>query len=782
MRRGAFGPRVTALLALVLTFCLSPGPARAQDTAADAAGDPADPVADLPLPEIGALRGRLLQRGARAPLVGVLVTLARDGDDPCVVFSDAEGRIRCDALAPGWWTVEVEEPDLASFRSSVEVTAGEVVEVTWFVEVTDGDERFTATVTTDAVVQDVTRRAMTVADIQRAPGNNNDAIRAVENLAGVGRAPFASGAVIIRGSAPRDTSIVIDGMILPGVFHFGGLRTVVPSELLAELNFLPGGQSAYYGRTTSGVVEVVTRQDAPERLSGHVDLNLFDTGVWLQAPLSDRVSLEVGARRSYIDLILQPLAQDLGLAFDTAPRYADGQVRLMVRPDDRNRFSLMVLGSDDRFSTRLTDERALHPDDRGGVTGGESFVVTQARWDRRVSARVDQTTQVQHVAREQSFDGGENQLFAFTLQGYSARHTTRWRASERLLLRHGFDMEGFVGSGTIASPRFAGEGEIANDLDDGLVVRGSRDVASWDLATFADATLRPIDRLQLVPGVRAELHPERNAGVVEPRFAARYALLDGLAIKGSAGRFTQQPEPLAVVDIYGNPDLGLERANQYTLGLDGQTGAWAQWSVELFGKTMDQLTASTDREVVRNGETVPLVYDNIGSGRAVGAEVSGRFTDGRRTHGSVAWTVSRSERRDRPDGPWRLFDFDQTHILTTLAQRDLPQRWSVGARFRLVTGNPTTPVVDAVFDQDAYRFARVAGPINSARVAAFHQLDVRVDKTWLFDRSRFTAYLDIQNVYNRRNAEGVRYNYDFSQSTRAGGLPFLPSLGLRWSY
>ena len=41
------------------------------------------------------------------------------------------------------------------------------------------------------------------------------------------------------------------------------------------------------------------------------------------------------------------------------------------------------------------------------------------------------------------------------------------------------------------------------------------------------------------------------------------------------------------------------------------------------------------------------------------------------------------------------------------------------------------------------------------------------------------AYLDVQNVYNRANAEGRSYNFDYSQSKPVRGLPILPILGLR---
>ena len=91
----------------------------------------------------------------------------------------------------------------------------------------------------------------------------------------------------------------------------------------------------------------------------------------------------------------------------------------------------------------------------------------------------------------------------------------------------------------------------------------------------------------------------------------------------------------------------------------------------------------------------------------------------------------------------------------------LPRNWQLGARFRLVSGNPDTPVAGAVYNASTDRYDPTYGAVNSARDGAFHQLDLRVDKRWVYQRWMLNVYLDIQNVYNRANPEGVQYNFNF---------------------
>jgi hypothetical protein len=157
-----------------------------------------------------------------------------------------------------------------------------------------------------------------------------------------------------------------------------------------------------------------------------------------------------------------------------------------------------------------------------------------------------------------------------------------------------------------------------------------------------------------------------------------------------------------------------------------------------------------------------------------------RYKPQGRFFGWLAYTLSRSERRDAPGEPLHRYDFDQTHILTALASYKLGRGWQVGGRFRYVTGSPYTPEIGGVMDYDAGAYAPItAKSVNSARLPDFNQLDLRIDKAWKFSAWQLSAYLDVQNVYYRKNAEGIAYNYNYTQSSVVSGLPILPIIGVR---
>jgi hypothetical protein len=172
---------------------------------------------------------------------------------------------------------------------------------------------------------------------------------------------------------------------------------------------------------------------------------------------------------------------------------------------------------------------------------------------------------------------------------------------------------------------------------------------------------------------------------------------------------------------------------------------------------------------------------NVGEGRAFGLEMLLRYKPDDRFFGFVAYTLSRSVRKDGPDEPERLFNFDQTHILTTVGSYRLGKGWEIGGRFRYVSGSLNTPQGYGFYDATVGAYIPLSDfPPTAHRNPAFHQLDVRVDKTWLFGNGvKLSAYLDILNIYNSANVEGVSYNYNYTLSTNASGIPFLPSIGIR---
>jgi len=279
----------------------------------------------------------------------------------------------------------------------------------------------------------------------------------------------------------------------------------------------------------------------------------------------------------------------------------------------------------------------------------------------------------------------------------------------------------------------------------------------------------------LLPAVRADYYSPIARWTVDPRLSARWELRPGTALKGGVGLYQQPPQPDESDETTGNPDLLAPRAIHWSAGVEHRLLDGLDVEATGFYKHLSRL-------VVRNpanafDPTAP-VYLSEGTGRVYGLELLLRAKLGERFFGWLAYTHQRAFRRDFPDRAERRFDFDQPHILTALGTWTFNPRWSAGARFRLISGNPDTPVSGAVLDSGSGTFVPVYGAVNSGRLPAFWQLDLRGDRTWTFQTWKLGLYLDVQNVTNRGNAEGYSYSFDYTRRTPATGLPILPILGV----
>jgi len=281
----------------------------------------------------------------------------------------------------------------------------------------------------------------------------------------------------------------------------------------------------------------------------------------------------------------------------------------------------------------------------------------------------------------------------------------------------------------------------------------------------------------LVPGFRVDYDKVLDDYALDPRFSMRYDLAKGAdgkastVLKAGVGAYSQRPTPDESDETFGNPDIELEHSLHTSAGFEQRLTDALNIDVVGFYKYLFNSVGPAENaqeQVANNTE-----------GRIYGMELLLKHDQVGRFFGWISYTLMRSERRDPGEDTWRLFTLDQTHIFTILGNYRLTSDWEIGARWRYTTGNPQTLRTGAAYAVDTDVYVPYFGESNGTRGDAFHQLDLRVDRKWTFDTWLLTAYLEIQNVYNRANPEGINYNFDSTESLPLTGLPIIPSFGIR---
>lgn len=624
--------------------------------------------------------------------------------------------------------------------------------------------------------REVTRRSINRTQLSRIPGTRGDALRAIELLPGVGRPPFGAGVLIIRGSAPQDSQVQLEGASVPLLYHFGGLTSFFNSQMLESVEFFPGNFSTRYGRRRGGIVEVNVRDPNREHYAGMLDVNLLDSSLLLEGPITDKWQFAVAGRRSYADLLLQAAPLGDEVSFVAAPVYYDYQLITTYQPSSKDRLRLMLFGSSDRLALLFEEpsEETGGIDDLGFST---RFHRAHLSWYSHVTNRVDHDMEL--AVERRILDFGAGDLLSFVLKSTAITGRSEWRArlSRQLRLIGGLDM-------SVSPGRFAYLGPVPNadegdpnsqnmDLASADKVTRERNFLAFEPAAYAELDL-DVQPMRFVLGARVDYFGLSDALTFDPRLTTFLTLNERTRLKAGVGLFSQAPQPQENDAVLGNPDLKPMRTIHTTLGIEHEPAEGIEMGAEAFYKHLYSLVISTE-----NG--APPGFVNGGRGRIYGLELSAKVEPRGRFFGYLSYTLSRSERQER-DQPYRLFDFDQTHILTVVGVYRLGAGWELGGTFRLVSGNPLTPVTGGITDTTYDVVQPIYGDINSARNDMFHRLDVLIRKTWEFESWKLALYLDVQNAYNRRNPEGLVYGPRYKTKANISGLPILPNLGVRGEF
>jgi outer membrane receptor protein involved in Fe transport len=607
-------------------------------------------------------------------------------------------------------------------------------------------------------------------EVERLPGGGNDLMRSLTAMPGIVDypLPLGSSSVVIRGSSPQDSKVLVDDFEVPTLYHDVGFRSIIPVEAIDSLEYVPGGFDVSYGRATSGVVELTTRAggDVPHE---QAELGAGEMSALAQGT-EHGLRYMASVRRSTMDLYLPyVLPSSLDLSLTTLPRYYDEQVRLDYAVNSKWTLRLSSLGSDDALELyasrdRNADKRYLNEMRFVRATAAATY------HDGGTTAKLA----VSGITLDSRFERGIYQHMGQASPSLTARgevlHTAKdslgfadlaWRAgAETVVTDHTLD---------IAMPRQPVEGEPPSSIDDPMDTSVTYNGAftTTNHAAWTSATAGLDDRVRLTGGLRVDQFSRAGETLVEPRGELQIGITRGVIARFSAGAYSRPPEYQTELLAM----LHAERSRQMIAGLQLDPAEGLRVQTSLYYTDRDQL-------ITRDAMTGEL--SNAGRGTTYGAELLGTYNRGP-WFAWLTYSYSHSTRIDAPGLEARLFDYDVPHSLN-VAGSYRHGRFQFGARFRLQSGLPATPVDGAIFDSDANLYYPTFGAVNSVRAPMHHQLDIRIDRWFHLGAARMTQFLDIQNVYMNETAVGYFYGFDYTQRAAFRQLPILPTVGLRGEF
>jgi hypothetical protein len=665
------------------------------------------------------------------------------------------------------------------------------------------------------------RHELARTEISRMPGAFGDAFRAIEALPGV--VPIVSGLpyFYVRGAPPGNVGYFFDGIPVPFLYHYAAGPSVLHPAFVDHVDLYPGAYPVRYGRFAGAIV---AGEMAPPgfRLRGEWNVRLVDSGAMVETPFAGgRGSVMVGGRFSYTGLVISLIAPEVSVGYWDY----QGRVRYDLTPKDT--VEVFGFGSGDYTSVETEDEER-QPDGtfkrvkRDVSVVDVNFQRLDLRWDRRIE-RGNWRNALMLGRDRTGFVNGQINVYNHMV-GLRSEYWKELEPGLRLraggdalfeTLRQEFDddADGIDGGepermpsvptdsmmmpapGTVmmpapgsmvpgATPTPVGmqpvEMPVPSDETDGQSERereeeafGFRSRRDFTLGAYADLVWNVAPRLQITPGLRADLFVSGGdvAVGVDPRITAEYTLSPKLKVVHGFALVHQAPSFVAPVPGF-KPSLagGLQRALQSSAGLSYELPAGFHASLAVFQSAFFRMSdplslvqlAQTDRS---DGEES---IDIRTGGHAYGFELMVRRSLSRRLGGFITYTASRSRRfAGKLDGPATT---DRTHVLNVAASYDLGKNWRLGGRVLFYTGIPA-------------EVAYVEAARHPPRTPPFWRLDFKLEKRWYIKRPNRWWGLTLEVLNTTLNKEKLTGSCNAFRCvyTEIGPVT-VPSIGFEGAY
>ena len=722
------------------------------------------------------VRGRVVDSVTGGPLEQVFVAVESTG---LSARTDESGAFVLTNVAPGRHVLFVSVVGYALVRREIEVTtAGADVTV----PLSEGTGGYAEAVTVagdrfaPAEPAVPAQQFLGSADLQNLRGVlADDPLRAVQVLPGVAAGDDLRSEFTVRGSGFAQVNMTVDGFHAPHILHTvravedysgSGSVAMINSDILQDVVLLSGSYPQRYGNRTGAEIQFRLREGSRARTHTRFAVSGTNASAVAEGPIgaAKQGSWLVSARQSYLDLITRHI-EDGTFRFG----FSDLQSKAVYDLSDRQRIDFTVLAGRSRAVDR---DFEVSDDDR--FTARNASALLMAGWQRNdTRARLAvRALGASNTFSNTSINGGRPD------EGWDRQAAIRsdagFAATSIVFLEAGAQSE-WTSQHRLRERQIAGRFRTINDFTRDAVRSGGYAQARIARSVWT-----------LVPGFRADHWSLTGDGTVSPWLQMQLRLPRAMTLRAAGGRHHQFPEFEQVIGALASPSTRPLRADHFDLGLEQRIGTTMRWQVTLYDREERNFfrrplaeTRLVNNVVVRGRRDAPFEQSLEGFARGVELLLQRKSVTG--LSGWIAYAYGRHRYTDAARGETYDSDNDQRHTLNVYGLYRKSDRLSFSARARFGSNVPA-PGYYEESDGDLFLSTRR----NALRLPVYSRVDVRVNRTYNWSRSRMTLFAEVINVLNRDNVRFVPPSVNaFTRSVSSfyeQMVPIFPSIGVLFEF
>ncbi len=641
-----------------------------------------------------------------------------------------------------------------------------------------------------APIQQTTQMGMNsipMAQIKALPAifGEVDVLKALQLLPGVQGGNEGFSGIYVRGGGPDQNLFLLDGVPLYNVNHLGGFFSTFNADAISNVDLYKGGYPARFGGRLSSVIDVRMKEGNYKKIKGEGNIGLISSKLMLEGPIKkDKGSFMISGRRTYIDVLLQPLIANASNGNAKAGYYFyDLNTKLNYKLDAKNHLYLSGYFGRDVFyfknSESYTNSTGTNTQTiNGGLNWGNATGVI--RWNHLFSNKVFGNLSTSYSSYDYSVgaktEEKNNQIgllnsfeakFLSGIRDISIKYDVDWLPNYKHTVKAGASTIFHKFTPSVSRLKIGGSGQ---SLDTAL---NDNKIYANEIDAYIEDDWKISNKLKANLGLHYAGFSVRNTYYqgLQPRISARYLINKDYSIKASYTKMNQFLNLLSVDGIGLPTDLWVpvtdkikaQNSHQFAIGAAGTVNTQFEVSVEGYYKTMQNIIDYKDGSsyLGTRGSYEDLV--EMGKGRSYGTEFLLQKKEGR-LQGLVgyglAWAQRKYETINR--GEWYYYKFDRRHDFKVAGIYKINDNYELSGIWVYNTGswttlptvsyNPVTPNGLQTGLGNGFLNAYNYYPNrNNYNMMDYHRLDLGIkynkrkrlhEKTWAFG---------FYNLYGRKN-------------------------------